>query len=416
MRRSRALVLAVAAAIVTWLAGTSRASANEYAVHLPIVQRGTVETVTLRLRPHAPGVTVWGDLWVDVEIEGGNAIAMLAAEVRYEPAALLAIDEDPDGYLIEPLPGDWPPPGRGYLSCHADNGAGRLRCSLQRYLDAPRPGVLARLRLTGRAPGETRLTVAVTEFWPRRPMGAVRVRGGELAVTIAPRSEPSYATCPTLPGERYGRLSVLGEPSAVPAEQQPDLNLGRRGAELVEAHRGLIDHTGPSDPRAPQLGGLSALVADPARIVAFTGAWQLQDWSWAEDHPAGLLAQWPTTLVGVPVPPAGAVHVPASGYDIGSGYEVLVLYAAPGRVTLKYTREDNVVAGYTLHVEGVCLDPQLQELYNRSVRDGRTRLPALRAGQAFGTAPSGEVLLAIRDTGQFMDPRSRKDWWHGYVR
>ena len=64
--------------------------------------------------------------------------------------------------------------------------------------------------------------------------------------------------------------------------------------------------------------------------------------------------------------------MPSSGYDIGSelfvpergmiigsgGYEVLVLYATNERITLKYTREDNVVSGYTLHVEGICVAPE----------------------------------------------------------
>ena len=44
---------------------------------------------------------------------------------------------------------------------------------------------------------------------------------------------------------------------------------------------------------------------------------------------------------------------------------------------------------------------------------GRARLPALEAGQAFGRARGGEIGVAIRDAGTFMDPRSDKDWWQG---
>ena len=39
------------------------------------------------------------------------------------------------------------------------------------------------------------------------------------------------------------------------------------------------------------------------------------------------------------------------------------------------------------------------------------QLPALRAEQAFGRARGDEIMVSIRDTGSFMDPRSRKDWW-----
>jgi len=90
-----------------------------------------------------------------------------------------------------------------------------------------------------------------------------------------------------------------------------------------------------------------------------------------------------------------------------------VLYVAPTRVTLKYTADDNVVEGYTLHVENVCVDPALLALYEASEAGGRSRLPALRPGQPFARALGSEIGIAIRDRGSFMDPRSRKDWWQG---
>jgi hypothetical protein len=92
---------------------------------------------------------------------------------------------------------------------------------------------------------------------------------------------------------------------------------------------------------------------------------------------------------------------------------VLVLYANPQRITLKYTREDNVVHGYTLHLEGICVEPRLLALYTTWNNSGRAYLPALTAGQALGRAQGSEVRVAIRDSGTFLDPRSRKDWWRG---
>jgi len=80
---------------------------------------------------------------------------------------------------------------------------------------------------------------------------------------------------------------------------------------------------------------------------------------------------------------------------------------------LKYTREDNVVAGYTLHLENICVDANLLALYRQLNAAGRSELPALRPGQSLGRASGSEIDAAIRDSGAFLDPRSRKDWWQG---
>ena len=60
---------------------------------------------------------------------------------------------------------------------------------------------------------------------------------------------------------------------------------------------------------------------------------------------------------------------------------------------------------------GVCVEPSLRALYESMNTAGRTELPALHPEQPFGRARSGEILVSIRDTGAFMDPRSDKDWW-----
>lgn len=90
---------------------------------------------------------------------------------------------------------------------------------------------------------------------------------------------------------------------------------------------------------------------------------------------------------------------------------MLVLYAEPTRITLKYTPTDNVVSGYTVHVEDICVEESPLALYETLNAAGRTVLPALVEGQAFGRANGGAIHVAIRDTGQFMDSRSDKDWW-----
>jgi hypothetical protein len=213
--------------------------------------------------------------------------------------------------------------------------------------------------------------------------------------------------CAPIPGVQYNTLDVDGPPTDRPAEQHADLNLALRGYEVSSAYAGLVDYGGSGDPNAPQL---DTLFAD-RRLPAFPTVYQVYDWDWEHNRRGDLLTQYDVTLAGMAVAPGEVLHLPDSGYNLGNGYEALVLYATEERITLKYTREDNVVLGYTIHVENVCVEPRLLALYQDSNDAGRAELPALRGGQPFGRAREGEIRVAIRDAGTFMDPRSRRDWW-----
>jgi len=215
------------------------------------------------------------------------------------------------------------------------------------------------------------------------------------------------APCQPLPGASYSALTVLPPPTDRPAEQHADLNLVLRGYTPTGGYLGLVDYGGPTDPSAPQLPGLFT----DNRTGSFVRVQRVYDWNWACNCRGAPLANPLVTLAELATTPGEPLLVPDSGYHIGSGYEVLVLYAAPDRVTLKYTRTDNVVQGYTLHLEGLCVDPSLLQLYRSWNAAGRSQLPALAAGQALGSASGSTVGVAIRDSGVFMDPRSRKDWW-----
>jgi hypothetical protein len=210
----------------------------------------------------------------------------------------------------------------------------------------------------------------------------------------------------------YGSLSVVNwEPAQRQAQEHGDLNLALRGYTLADAALKVKDINGETDPSAPQLAGVLCM----PRAPAFQAAYRVHDWNWGGNCPGDPIDDPEVTFVVLAAMPGESLCLPDRlGGDVGEGYKALVLYAAPQRITLKYTREDNVIAGYTLHVENIEVDANLLALYQQLDSQGRHALPAVRAGQAFGRASSDRVGLAIRDTGAFMDPRSRKDWWRGY--
>lgn len=230
-----------------------------------------------------------------------------------------------------------------------------------------------------------------------------------ISITLYVPTVLQGVVCEPIPWVSYNTLSVYPPPTDRPAEQHADLNLALRGYVPTVAYLGLVDYGGPTDVRAPQLAGLFS----DQRTPVFSAAYQVYAWNWSCNCRGQPIGNPPVTLIGMLSTPGELLFVPDSGYTIGDGYEVLVLYASAERITLKYTREDNVVYGYSLHVENICVEPKLLALYQTWNAAGRQRLPALRAGQPFGRARGSLVGVAIRDTGSFMDPRSRKDWWQG---
>jgi len=215
--------------------------------------------------------------------------------------------------------------------------------------------------------------------------------------------------------ETYGSLPVRDWEPSPPAETHPDLNLSMRGYTPTTAFLGLVDIGGAWDPAPPQLAG----VFSPPRAPNIKATYQVYGWDWTCNCRTGPISppeDPEVTLIDLAATPGETVHVPdrVDGEISQDGYKVLVLYASANRLTLKYTAEDNVIVGYTVHMESICVDPNLLALYQKLNNEGRHELPALRGGQALGRVPGNRVGVVIRDTGTFMDPRSRKDWWHGY--
>ena len=187
-----------------------------------------------------------------------------------------------------------------------------------------------------------------------------------------------------------------------------------RGWAPVDAVLDIVDIDGPTDSDPPQL----ATIFGDNRRPAFTSAYMVYDWNWgcsAHGCRGDLLTHREVLLLGLGTQGGEALTIPNRGPQIyGGGYKALVLYAEANRITLGYTREDSVANGYAIHIENLCVDPNLVATYPHANAAGRGSLPALRDDETLGTAGGGEIRVAVRDRGAFLDPRARKDWWRGF--
>jgi len=225
----------------------------------------------------------------------------------------------------------------------------------------------------------------------------------------------SYTDGSSDTGAHYETIPVAQQsPDGRPAALHGDLNLALRGYTATSATLGLIDYGGATDSNAPQLAGIFS----DRRLPGFASAHRVYDWDWvcsADGCRGAPISYPPVTLLGLQTRLGEFLSIPSRAPEIyGGGYKALVLYAEPTRITLVYTRNDHVKAGYTVHLEGVSVDSDLLALYRQADAAGRSSLPALRNDQPLGMAQGYEIRVAIRDNGTFLDPRSRKDWWQGY--
>jgi hypothetical protein len=216
-----------------------------------------------------------------------------------------------------------------------------------------------------------------------------------------------------------------------PAYNHADKNLEMRSWDPNTYHalkRELISYNVlDRDPRAPQF----ATMFRPHRVPELVGFYQVHHWNWAPSPipgtQAGVITFPAVTALGLGMTQGEPLHVPESGYEIspGNAAEVLVLFADADSITFKFTREDSAATGYTLHVGNICTDPNLLALYDAlddpagpryvykplEERPYAYSMVEMAEGQAFGVARGDEIVLAIVDTGSFLDPRSCYDWW-----
>ncbi|MFQ5614265.1 MAG: hypothetical protein ACE5H9_19250 [Anaerolineae bacterium] len=196
----------------------------------------------------------------------------------------------------------------------------------------------------------------------------------------------------------YALIPLQGERDDRPPDEHGDLNLKLREPQPIDAERSLVDIGGFADPNAPKLSD----IFEPDILEVYA----VHQWDW-NCNCLGDLESDPT-VVSLQTTPGQPVFIPSSQQDIYQGkYYAVVLYASEDSLVFTYAREGTVAHGYTIHYVGLHTDPNLLALYRQSPRD---ELPGLTLDTPVGIA-TGELMVAVRDGGRFMDTRSRKDWW-----
>lgn len=270
-------------------------------------------------------------------------------------------------------------------------------------------------------------------------VGAIAAGTGGVMASPAEVKPASYLPlvaqppgCPTTSTNHYsagGAYQFDLDNPVRPAWNHADKNLDLRSYTPNNdsaLQRELVNYGSDDPTQPPQF----ATLFKPARVPDLIGFYRVGDWIWAPSpdpgHRGGPIAWSKVTALGLKVNLGETIYVPSSGYDIGGGMEVLVLYADKNSVTLRYTREDSSgAAGYSVFIDNICTDPNLLALYQRRDDPSGPRykyvspenrphiydLPNLPAGQALGTVIEREIVVAISDTGRFWDPRSCNEWW-----
>lgn len=227
-------------------------------------------------------------------------------------------------------------------------------------------------------------------------------------IPLPPTATPTSPPCPAQTTDTFNTASGLQQSADFGKleDKRVDLNLGLRVLTNVNQPKTLINYTADAtgaDPGAPQFASILGRGPNITNVY------------WAEgelDH------SWPVNVMGLTSSPGDRIIAAHSGHSPAG--EAIVIYARGENVALRYYLMEGAIApgglnaGYTLYIQGVCINPGLITAYN-NLANIRTSLPYVNRDQSIGVAKGYEVRVAIRDgLGSMMDPRSRADWWQGY--
>jgi hypothetical protein len=223
--------------------------------------------------------------------------------------------------------------------------------------------------------------------------------GSEDATESEDSAESVVASTST---NQYDLIPIDGQRESRPPEEHGDLNLKLREPQPAGLEATLVDIPGSGiDPDAPSLSA----VFEPD----FVETYFVHDWDWGSNSKGSLIDDGSAVVVGIKTEPGQPIFIPQTDRDIYDGkYIAVVLYASEDSLTFVYARAGTVANGYTVHYEGLQTDPNLVTLFQES--EG-SELPGLTLDSPVGVAGGGELIVAMRDNGKFLDTRSKQDWW-----
>jgi len=146
--------------------------------------------------------------------------------------------------------------------------------------------------------------------------------------------------------------------------------------------------------------------------------------------------------IEVPSKAGWPVCVPTTGYDIGGGYEAMVVSAESNRITLhigihEYMDGDqpalggcplgqrNCRGGYWLYISGIAVDSDILSAYNgkKGIQQGsglsrniidRIQLPIVKPGRRLGISQGDGVTVLLRDSGPIIYANKNFMWGGGF--
>ncbi|OGG17818.1 hypothetical protein A2721_02235 [Candidatus Gottesmanbacteria bacterium RIFCSPHIGHO2_01_FULL_47_48] len=224
-----------------------------------------------------------------------------------------------------------------------------------------------------------------------------------------------------IPNIKYGLLGGITDKIGLPADQAPDVNIKLRDKRQISGVLNLTDSPNSQkliDPSAPKL----CTLFEPDRSAGNPRVSSLYAIGVYSGIANGVENRQPA-LVGFRTSPGEIIEVPTAGilnygsvqdpYDVGEHYQAVVVYADTDSIALHYENADGTADGYAVHILNVDVEQSLLDLYNQANAGGRGSLPAVYGNQPIGKALGSEVILSIRDSGDFLDPRWKQEWWAG---
>lgn len=261
---------------------------------------------------------------------------------------------------------------------------------------------------------------------------SLSVSDGALTTTLPFTLTVAADACPDISANSYITIAIQPYSSGGLyykdnrlTDENADFRLSILGYTPTNAITNLVDYGGDTDVLAPRIYG----VVKPKRVITITQSYERYDWIWDENAAppygtrGGVNHEWAASVIDLSTQQDEPIYIPERPgglFETGiweGDYKAMVLYAAEHEILITYTRNDRVDHGYAMYLANLCVDPNLVQAYRDQLLEGRRNsgwLPALRNSDIVGTARGSTLTVAVRDTGSFLDPRSRKDWWQGY--